>query len=58
MNQCKVDYFHSVVAKLLYSVKGVCPDIKPAIAYICTGLLSLTVGGWKKLGRVVVYLEK
>ena len=47
-----------VVAKLLYVVKRARPDIEPTIAFLCTRVLCSNIDDWKKLGRVVAFLNR
>jgi len=49
--------FHSVVAKLLHLSKRVRPDIEPTVAFLCTRVSKSTEQDWKKLGRVLRYLN-
>ena len=44
--------FHSVVAKLLYIMKRVHPDIETAISFLTTRVSCCTVDDWQKLERV------
>ncbi len=49
--------FHSVVAKLLHLSKRARPDIEPTVAFLCTRVSKSTEEDWKKLGRVLRYLN-
>ena len=51
------DKFHSVVAKLLYISKRARPDIEPTVAFLCTRVSCPDVDDWKKLGRLLSYLQ-
>ena len=51
------DKFHHYVAKLLFMAKRTRPDIGTAIAFLCTRVKSPDVHDWKKLGRVMKYLQ-
>ena len=50
--------FHSIVAKLLYVAKRARPDIEPTIAFLCTCVSCSNMDDWKKLGRVIGFLNK
>jgi len=50
-------YFHTMVAKLLFPSKRVRPDIQEAIAFLTTWVKKPDVDDYKKLGRVVKYLR-
>ena len=57
LQSTKKDLFHSIVAKLLYvSLRGR-PDIELAVAYLCTRVSCCTERDWKKLKRVLEYLN-
>ena len=51
------DKFHSVVAKLLYIAKRARPDIEPTVAFLCTRVSCPNVDDWKKLRRLLGYLQ-
>ena len=46
-----------VVAKLLYIAKRARPDIEPTVAFLCTRVSCSDVDDWKKLGRLIAYLQ-
>ena len=52
------DYFHHMVAKLLYLCKRVRPDIHTAVAFLTTRVLKPTVEDYKELGRCIGYLRE
>jgi hypothetical protein len=49
--------FHTYVAKLLFLAKRVRPDILLAISYLATRVTRSTEDDWKKLDRVMKYLN-
>lgn len=49
--------FHSIVAKLLYLAKRTRPDILTSIAFLSTRVQAPTEDDYKKLGRVLKYLN-
>lgn len=46
----QADYFHHVVAKLLFLSQQSCPDIQPAVAFLTTRVKEPDDDDWKKLG--------
>jgi hypothetical protein len=53
----KSEEFHSIVAKLLYLAKRVRPEILPATIFLTTRVNSATEDDWKKLMRILSYLN-
>ena len=53
----KAEAFHHYVAKLLFMAKRTRPDIMTAIAFLCTRVKCPDVHDWKKLARVMKYLQ-
>ena len=53
----KAEKFHSVVAKLLFVEKRARPDIETAVAFLCTRVSEPDVDDWKKLKRLISYLN-
>ena len=51
------DDFHTFVAKGLFACKRARPDIQPAIAVLTTRVAEPTTDDWKKLVRVMKYLN-
>jgi hypothetical protein len=49
--------FHTIVAKLLFLVRKVRPDIMPPIAFLTTRVQTSTEEDWGKLQRVLKYLN-
>ena len=49
--------FHSIVAKLLYLAKRTRPDILTTIAFLATRVKSPTENDWKRINRVLKYLN-
>ena len=52
------DYFHHMVAKLLYLCKRVRPDIHTAVAVLTTRVAKPTIEDYKKLGHCIGYLRE
>ena len=46
-----------MVAKTLFLRKRARPDIQPTIAFLTTRVRSTDEDDWKKLGRVLIYLD-
>ena len=57
LNDVEGDKFHHYVAKLLFMAKRTRPDIQTAVAFLCTRVKSPDVHDWKKLARVMKYLQ-
>jgi hypothetical protein len=51
------EFFHHVVAQLLFLCKRARPDIQTAIAFLCTRVQHPDVDDYKKLTRVIKYLR-
>jgi hypothetical protein len=51
------DMFHSRVAKLLYLAKRVRPEILPSVIFLTSRVRSPTDQDWRKLDRVLRYLN-
>ena len=52
-----MEYFHSLVAKLLYGSKRVRADILTAVSFLCTRVMKPTTQDMEKVHRVVKYLR-
>ena len=52
------EIFHSVTAKLLYIEKRARPDIETAISFLTTRVDRSNEDDWKKLKRVLTYLNQ
>jgi hypothetical protein len=50
--------YHSRVARLLYLAKRVAPEIMIAVNFLATRVVNATVEDWKKLDRVLKYLNE
>ena len=57
LDQKKAEIFHTVVAKGLFVSKRARPDIQPTIAVLCTRVKDSNEGDWKKLLRLIKYLN-
>ena len=53
----EADFFHTVTAKLLYMMKRARPDIELAISFMCTRVRDPSLDDWKKMKRVLGWLE-
>ena len=51
------NFFHHNVAKRLFLCKQARPDIQTAVAFLCTRVKSPNIDDYKKLGRVMNYLQ-
>lgn len=51
------DKFHSRAAKLLYPAKRVRPDLLCAVNFLCTRVQCSTAEDWRKLQRVLKYVN-
>jgi hypothetical protein len=51
------DEFHTTVAKGLFLCKRARPDLQPTIPFLCTRVKNPDVDDWKKLLRMLKYLE-
>jgi hypothetical protein len=58
LSEEKADFFHHLVAKLLFLCKRARPDIQTAIAFLCTRVQAPDVDDYKKLARVMQYLRE
>ena len=62
-NKCKkldeerAQYFHTIVAKLLFRYTRARSDIHTAVAFLCTRIKAPDKDDWKKLKRCVAYLR-
>ena len=54
----KQDKFHSIVSKLLWVMKRGRPDIETTIAFLCTRVAVSTEQDWKKLRRLLQFLNQ
>ena len=53
-----MDKFHSIVAKLLWIIQRGRPDNGTAISFLCTRVHTPDVEDWKKLKRLLCYLNQ
>jgi hypothetical protein len=51
------EFFHHVVAQLLFLCKRARPDIQTAVSFLCTRVLHPDFDDFKKLARVIKYLR-
>ena len=57
LEEKEAEYFHHIVAKLLYVSKRARLDIDLAISFLCTRVSKSTDEDWEKLRRLLLYLE-
>jgi hypothetical protein len=57
LNAEKSEFFHHVVAQLLFLCKRARPDIQTAVAFLCTRVKSPNTDDYNKLVRVIKYLR-
>ena len=57
MNKEKSEYFHSLVMQLMYLAHRGRPDIRVAIGFLSTRVASPDLDDWRKLSRVMKYLQ-
>lgn len=57
LNERMAETYHSVTAQLLYIMKRARPDIDTAVAFLCTRVKAPVMDDWKKLKRVLTYLQ-
>ena len=58
LNEKEAMFFHRNVAKLLFLCKRAWPDIQTAVAFLSTHVKQPDCNDYKKLGRVMKYLQK
>ena len=54
----KSDLFHQITARLLFAAKRARPDIQVCVAFLCTQVKDLHEDDYKKLGRVIKYVQE
>ena len=57
LSENQQEFFHHVVAQLLFLCKRARPDIQTAISYLCTRVTKPDIDDYKKLTRVIRYLR-
>ena len=57
LDEIKSDIFHLVTSKLLSVVKGVRPDRKKSVAFICTLVNKSDEYYWKRFKRVLTLVQ-
>ena len=57
LQPAEAEILHSIVAKLLYTVKRARPDIALVVAWLCTRVMKSTCTDWEKLKRLLKYLK-
>ena len=54
----KKQIFHTITARSLFCGKRARPDLQPTIAYLCTRVREPDVDDWKKLRRLMKFMEQ
>ena len=54
----KAEAFHAMVAKALFLTMRARPDIRLAVAYLCTRVKEATTYDWFKLVRMMNFLKR
>jgi hypothetical protein len=57
LDEKQKEFFHHVVAQLLFLCKRARPDIQTAVAFLCTRVASPDTDDYKKLSRLIKYLR-
>jgi hypothetical protein len=52
------EFFHAMVARLLFLCKTGCPNLQTTMAFLCTRMQAPTLDDQCKLSRVIKYLRK
>ena len=52
------DFFHQIVANLLFAAKPACPDIQLVVSFLCTRVKCPDVDDMRKLKRCIEYIQK
>ena len=53
----KQEVFHSIVSKLLWTIKRARPDLETAIGFLCTRVSKSDEDDWLKLRRAIAYIK-
>ena len=54
----KKQVFHTITARSLFCGKRARPDLQPTIAFLCTRVREPDVNDWKKLRRLMKFMEQ
>ena len=57
LDEKNADYFHRIVARLLFACKRARPDLQVAVSYLCTRGKCPTKSDYDKLRRTIKYLR-
>ena len=57
LDEKEAEYFHHIVAKLLYVSKRARLDVDLTVSFLCTRVTKSTTEDWEKLRRLLLYLE-
>ena len=58
LNNKKSDLFHQITTRLLFAAKQARPNIQVCVAFLCTQVKNPHEDNYKKLGRVIKYVQK
>ena len=58
LNICDQDYFHCMVARLLFVAKWVHPDIQVAVAFLCTQVSQPMQKDYNKSATVIKHIQE
>ena len=58
LDRKRSEFFHSVVAKILFATKRARPDTATAIAYLMTRVQEANEDDWRKLGHLIKYIRE
>ena len=53
----KQEAYHSIVAKLLWTMKRSRPDLETAVSFLCTRVAKSDSDDWTKLRRAIAYIK-
>jgi hypothetical protein len=57
LNPETADYYHRTVARMLFASKRARPDLQTAVAFLCTRVAAPDDDDYKKLKKVIQYIE-
>ena len=58
LSEKEADYYHRIVARLLFASKRARPDLLTAVSYLCTRVKSPTISDYNKLKRTIRYIRQ
>ena len=57
LSEKEADYYHRIVARLLFASKRARPDLLTAVSYLCSTVKSPTISDYNKLKRTIRYIR-